>query len=398
MGKQNLVLAIVALVLLSSCSGIKVIPLHEANQHFIENDVIVYALPKNIIRVEADANKHHHHTGPFAPYANELLGMPDVPLRDSTWYSLENITIHIFAEPDSEQFYLIDAGKKNKLPSIRLNDQGILQSYNAKATELKQDVPKSKSILLNQPNHQTDFIPLTQGQYLKNDTVYRLIETDSTTLRVPVVNKEYVTKTNRDKAQDLAKIMLEMREEKFAMLIGDLEEFPEGETFRTIMKEFDKLEDSYLPLFTGETSRTKLAVQKDITPLTIDQQNIQLYPIFAFSQEDGFLPIEEAEFEEIVYLQITPTTEVKKLESFYHQLDSTLATDKGLVYRIPEMVNVEIIQNKKVILHGRTPLAQHGTLARVPVEALNDKRIFIEFDTYWGNIIQINRSNWHRRP
>ncbi len=388
--------ALCAIVLLSSCSSIQVIPLKEVDNHLIENDVLIYTLPKNVIRVDAEIIENNFKKGPFAEYADQYLGISNVALKDSFHYTLDKISISIYSEPDSDEIYLINAGKKKRLPSILLTSQGIIQSINASPTSEYYELAKNKSAQFNQSELDDYFVPLTKGQYLKNDTVFKTIQTDSSTIRIPVVNKSYVAKTNKDKAHDLAKILLDMREEKFSMLIGDLEEFPEGETFQTIMKEFEKLEKDYLPLFTGTTSIKKHTIQKDITPLHPDKQENQLYPVFAFNQKDGFIDLKGANEQDIVYLEISPATKVAELNKLYQQLDTSSSKKHGVYYRVPEMVILTIKTLDKELMHGRTPLAQHGNIARQPLQTINNKRLYMEFDTDWGNIIQVNRHLYHR--
>ena len=66
---------------------------------------IIYSLPRTGIRVYVKAMKEDFVPGPYAGYAEQLLGLKDVKIRPETKWTVTEIRIDAFAEPDPEQVY-----------------------------------------------------------------------------------------------------------------------------------------------------------------------------------------------------------------------------------------------------------------------------------------------------
>jgi hypothetical protein len=66
---------------------------------------VVYSLPRTGIRVYVKALKETFQPGPYAAYAEQLLGIKNVKNRPAANWVIEDVKIDVFSEPDPEQVF-----------------------------------------------------------------------------------------------------------------------------------------------------------------------------------------------------------------------------------------------------------------------------------------------------
>ena len=89
---------------------------------------IAYSLPRTGIRIYVKAAKESFVPGPYASYADQLLGINDAKTRAVTKWVIEDIKITTFSEPDPEQVYKA-MGDASFL--ISLTPEGCLAGINS---------------------------------------------------------------------------------------------------------------------------------------------------------------------------------------------------------------------------------------------------------------------------
>ena len=372
---------------LSACSSVSVVNIKDAGDVEIKDNGVIYALPRTVIRVEVEATKVEIKAGEFAEYAGKYLGLTDVYLKDSSRWYISNINITEFSEPDADNYYYVESSKSHCPILINLTEQGIISTINTNSP-YEEDTPPAYFIGNNTFHSDTKTSIVMDGQMEKTDTSYRTIRTDSTSRRVPVYRKRLVNKSLEDKAKEIAKNILELREEKMSLMIGDVEEFPDGIATTKIIDEFNKIEKEYLPLFTGtQTSKTFKTVF-EITP--DNNSNYNNIVLFNFSPDNGISKTSDAEMNKvsIVFNNIQNT---QFLDSFNVHKDTLVTKDKGLFYRIPEKVNVNIVYNNDVIASKTITIAQFGKLNILPSKYIQNRHVAIEFYPETGALKSIFR-------
>ena len=75
----------------------------EALPTYVEG--ITYSLPRTGIRIYVKAVKEEFQPGPYAAYAEQLLGIQDVRTKPSVKWSIEDVKMETFSEPDPEEVH-----------------------------------------------------------------------------------------------------------------------------------------------------------------------------------------------------------------------------------------------------------------------------------------------------
>ena len=90
---------------------------------------IVYSMPKSVLVFEVEMEKQIQEPGPFYLYAKRFLGTSDVITEHTENYRMLNVHMKVKTVADATRQYVIPLNMKD-LPSIQINDNGILCSIN----------------------------------------------------------------------------------------------------------------------------------------------------------------------------------------------------------------------------------------------------------------------------
>ncbi len=313
---------------------------------------ITYALPRTGLYIQVEVVKETFEPGPYAQYASQLLGINGVRNKPSVKWSISDVGIDTFTEPDPEQVY---KAMNDAAFLVNLSPLGCLagiNSNNASADKLQQ----------------TTFTYINEG--VNNDVfdfsqfnhTPAYMQGDSTNNYRPVkVNDE-------EKAVEAAKRILESRNTRFHMAAGLMDEFhPDGEAYEVSIEELEKIEKNYLSLFTGRTTYSKHKVGFNFVPTSSSEKG---EVVFRFSEESGALPASDVSGKPVM-LRVEPE---KALVSKYSGLASSENPDagaSGIYYRMPAMVGINLIYELNTIAATRMLLPQFGKVATVPEELLS---------------------------
>ncbi|MFW5831010.1 MAG: DUF4831 family protein, partial [Prolixibacteraceae bacterium] len=91
---------------------------------------ISYALPRTGVRVFVTAVKEKFEPGPYAAYADQLLGITDAKNSPSVKWIIEDVNLETFAEPDPTQVY---KAMGDVAFQVSLTPAGILTGINTGA-------------------------------------------------------------------------------------------------------------------------------------------------------------------------------------------------------------------------------------------------------------------------
>jgi hypothetical protein len=97
---------------------------------------ITYALPRTGLRLKVKAVKETFEPGPYASFAEQLLGITDAKNRASVNWVIDEVNLETFAEPDPNQVY---KAMGDAAFLVNLTADGILAGINSgvSANELK---------------------------------------------------------------------------------------------------------------------------------------------------------------------------------------------------------------------------------------------------------------------
>ena len=383
---SKLFIKVFILTLLSlsfACTSINVVNVKDAAEVEIKDNGVIYALPKTVIRVEVEATKTETIAGEFSQYADKYLGLSGVMQNSISW-EISNISISEHSIPDANHYYYVESSNSKRPTLINLTDNGILSSINkdSKHNKIKPFFSHTKDI---SPYSGLSKGIVIDGQKEKIDTTYRTIRTDSTVRRIPVYKKHLVDKSAEDKAKDIAKYILTLRDEKMNLMIGDVEEFPDGIATSKIIDEFNKMEQEYLSLFIGSQSSS---TEKMIFEITPDKNNKLDNTLFYFSPKTGLSDKPIADVGK-VSINFEDEMNTQFLDSFLNHKDTLVTKDKGLFYRVPENVKLNIMYENTILASKNIVIPQFGKINILPSKYLCKRRIAIEFNHETGGLKSI---------
>ncbi len=212
---------------------------------------VVYSLPRTGITVYVKTLKTSYQPGPYAAYAEQLLGIKNAKKQASSKCDITEVRIESFAEPDPEQVYKALGDPGNLLA---LTAEGTLRGFNSDISdELPKAVKTNKIIAAPQSDDGFSF------ENLNDSPLY--IPGDSTNGFRPVRMGE------DQKIADAAKRIMESRRARYEMVAGLLDEFPpDGAAYKVSLEELKNIENDYLSLFVGRTVQTEDAFSFDFIP------------------------------------------------------------------------------------------------------------------------------------
>lgn len=326
---------------------------------------IAYTLPRTGIKVHVEAIREKFEPGPYAAYAEHLLGIKAARNTASVKWSVSAVKIETFSEPDPQQVY---KAMGNIASMISLAPNGCLTGINTQvATTFPQQVHSNKTFQKPDINDSFSF------DYF-SDTPF-VIPGDST-------NNFRPTKVSvEQKATEAAQRVLNCRMNQYDLAALRIDgEYPDGKAYEVSLEELKRTEDNYIKLFVGRTTYKTETYSFDYVPAANEKNAV----IFRISDANGIVPASDlsgkpvmAEFEQAAGLLSKYEAEAKS--------DNPDAGYDGVYYRMPGVANIKIIYELNNLASARATIAQFGAIAPVPENLLGGD-YSIEFHPETGAI------------
>jgi len=315
---------------------------------------ITYALPRTGIRVLVEARKTTLIPGPFAMFAEPLLGIKDVILQPQTVWEMKKISLEIFTEPDPNQVF-----KTNTLiiPLIQLTSNGCLAGFNSPNLGNQDKKPIFNSLVTNGNTPSTSF----------ENSVW--LSTSSG--RTPI----------EQRAAEASAQVLKSKATRFDIVAGLLDErHPDGKAYEESLDELRKTEKELLELYTGRQKSQDYTFNYVYIPVA---KSVKGEVIFRFDENLGFLAKNDFSGKPVMI-----DVEAEELPSG----SSAAATpaNPGLFYRQPGVGNVKLTKELTVIATARLAIAQFGNVLALSAELLNGS-YSIEFHPETGALKSISK-------
>jgi hypothetical protein len=331
---------------------------------------VIYSLPRTGIRVKVKAVKESFIPGPYAAYADQLLGIKNVKTRPAVNWIIEDVDIDVFSEPDPDQvFKAMGAGAG----LVSLSADGCIAGINTSSANIKKAEVVTNNV--GQKNKSGDN---SLFQYFTDSPLY--IAGDSTN------NFRPVKLPDEQKISKAAQRILESRRLQFEIAAGLVDEFhPDGEAYKVSLEELKKIENDYLSLFAGKSTYDKESFGFDYVPKSGGKSEA----IFRISEENGIVPATDLSGKPVMVEFETDKDLAQKVSGMVKS-DNPNAGHYGVYYRIPGKATVKLINNMNVISTARVTVAQFGAVAPVPEELLFGE-YSIEYNTETGSIQSVSK-------
>mgnify|MGYP001141553688 CR=1 FL=1 len=327
------------------------------------SDAVIYALPRTTIRVTVHAEKVVERKGPFSQFGDQFLGLKGGIERDRIFWRLTAFDITSYEELDPDHFYVIEPADQAYSNYLQLTRSGLVLAMDP---QMYRNIPHTMDL----PGRDIRYSFFTDQSVKRNveqysDTTYRLVQTDTSFIRVPYVDLRERYKTDEEKAEEAANFIIKIRKRRFKLMAGQYEgRFPEGEALEYAVRELTRLENEYHALFLGKTLVEGYSRTLDwIPPAHSEDRDMVL---FKFSEELGILPPDAVDGSPMVLKSESLGTldGLKSAENINQGVPNP-----DLIYRVPNPCRVTLSDGEDILAEKRLLIYQAGRLVRLPGQA-----------------------------
>jgi len=309
----------------------------------------VYSLPRTGIRVHVKATEEKFFHGPYFSYAKALLGIDNASSEDKVKWTIDDIKIKTFSEPDPGQIHLA-TGNFGVL--ISMTPSGIISGINSHSEIDVKNLPVT-SFYGKQNTPEIPFTDLSLKSFMVKD--------DSTHHSGTIIVKPL-----QEKVKEAAQTITKFRKRRFKLFIGEEgKKLPDGDAYRVMSDQLEKLEKDYVALFIGKSFCKTFEYTFEYIP---GNKSVSGDVIFRFSDSGGVLPSTDMSGKPV-------SIDVKKdIDLYSAQSNGTSNLPGGsntIYYRLPGKAEVNLSLGIRLLATSSVEMAQFGTIAPVPEGLLN---------------------------
>jgi hypothetical protein len=279
-----------------------------------------------------------------------MLGIDNAPTENRDEWTIDDLKIELFSEPDPDQVHKALGPVASMLS---LTPSGILAGINS-GNPTEEPAPVTQTFLANASDNQVNFTDLSIWSFYT--------PADST-------NKyKMVSKNPEQKAAEAAETILNLRNSRFSLLTNaDDEPLPDGKSFEVMTRELGKMEENYLALFIGKSTKKTFDFSFNFIP---GNKTVKGEVVFRFSDERGVLPKTDLSGRPIV-IEMVKADDLASKQANLSNSENPDAGKSGVFYRIPGLADIRILDGSTVLAGTRTIVAQFGPVAPMPENFLD---------------------------
>ncbi len=313
----------------------------------------IYALPKTGLKIEIGYQIVSFIPGPYADYAQRMLGIDGVKKDRTQTYFLKSAMVETTTEPDGHTFFSVGTLEGQ-------HDRNLLQRMESRGLILGGDYLTEIDIAAIQSSTRENGIffkdvTMQSNIEVQERTIFKTLITDTSFVRVPVTTQQMERKTIEKKAEEAAKLILEIRSDRYFLSAGLVDPLPASFDIKTAIESLDRLEEEYLSLFIGKSYTEDLKREYYIVPE--GHLSEERFTLDQFSTTKGMADEEG----EIIELIIRPDGNSRSFRNLLPQVPEPDSFNR-LYYRIPEVCTVEVVHADKHLLQKRISIFQSGAL------------------------------------
>lgn len=308
---------------------------------------VVYALPRTGIRIEVEAEQRILVHGPYFAFAQKYLGINNAAKADEENWNITNIHLDTYGEPDPSAVY---KAMGNTGTLLSLTEDGIMVGINS-------TVRSEENKLI------TNLLPFKSDDLNKEWTelsMHSFLSEKDSTKKAGSSFKSF-----EEKAAEAAADILKYRKRKASILAAKDDKFlPDGEAYKVMVAELDRVINHYVSLFAGKTIISKHQFSFEVMP---DGKGGKALVAFRFSPTAGVLPASNVSGKPIM-LELEPVGELKQ------KIEATVTpetTTKGIYYRIPALTQARLLNGSDILAQTKLSIAQFGVVNALSEGLLN---------------------------
>lgn len=327
---------------------------------------LVYALPLTVLDIVIEAEHIIEKPGPYARFAESLLGLRDVIRNENEYWSVRSVTIRSHEEPDPSEFYVIEASTLFQTNVLELKKAGLILDLNPDSFNAEYQ----QNQVGNQDPDRLRISDLGADEYFSssNDTVYKLVSVDTAFIKIPYLVEKKQKLTIEQLAEKAAVRLMELRDGKHLILTGETNVFPQD---AASIIEMNRLEKDYTELFTGKTWRETRTFSYQVIPKKNLPDNKMI--ICNFSETKGPLAAGDNNGTPLA-IELIPEAKTKGLTQVTRvPPESNAPRIDRLYYRVPDVVDLKISYGNEAFRASRRLIYQFGEVIQLPSNYLLGK-------------------------
>lgn len=321
---------------------------------------IVYTLPRTVFTVFVEAERVIEIPGPYARYADDLLGLRSVITDESEHWSVTGISVSSHEEADPSEYYLIEATGLLKTNVFSLKKEGLILDLNPESNYIAPYPSDSRETNINRFRT----VDLGSDEYYRTqtDTAFRRVQIDSSFIRIPYIVEKKRKLSEDQLAERAARRLTELREGKVLILTGEANVFPQNEA---AINELNRLEKEYTELFTGKTIIETRRFTYQFIPG--GESIIKPFPLLKFSEVTGPGDASSSGGGQVITLELLPENKTKDLTVITRSSGNPAAPGNDKIfYRIPDIASLNIKMGKETLYSSRKMVYQLGEIIQLP--------------------------------
>jgi len=331
-----------------------------------ESEGVFYSLPQTVVRVDVNVNKIQKVKGPYAEFAEQMLGLSNVTRINSMEYELSDVKLSTISEPDPNELYFIKIPEKQKDREpimLFLSGEGILTG--AQIADLTENVTIKNAKKLNDKGAEIPEMAIP-GTVERMDTVIKRISLDTTIIEQKFFKKTTSAKSNEQKAREAADFILKLDENMFNLITGYQEVNYDKGTMEFMYNRMKSMKSDYLELFKGLTQITQETVTFYFIP---GNENLST-SLCRFSISKGIMPANSSTGD-LVLIKANPVNSAS-IKSGTDKIASFNRNKHGIYYRIPSRADVAVQIGGLKLIESRFVINQLGVVTFLPAGNLKN--------------------------
>ena len=317
---------------------------------------VYYSLPQTMLKLDFIIEEVKLEKGPLSDYATNYFEMEDIVEYETTEYKLLGLNMSTVSGPDPNAlFFVTMSGTRGSKTQFDVLSNGIIRSVgigNAADAVVEMPLPnkEQQSSVQEEDEVGDGFMPLILAG-----------------------------KTNSQMAKDVADKIVEIRKAKFYLISGDVEMASNPETFNTMYKKLDAMEQEYISLLLGKRVGKKVVK----TVYVIPNKEVPTQTVAKFSETEG-LTVGTGGSGNMITVQTLSLNTTAAINAPSQSAIESMSYENKVFYRVPETAQVKVTCGNATLLEDRVTVNQLGAMLMAPLT--NTKLVF---DTETGQIVNI---------
>lgn len=314
------------------------------------SSAMVYALPQTRLHVQLNVKHTVYKKGPYAEFASRMLGIQQLPANDSNTWEVVSARTWTSTETDNSELrsLMFKTTGDNLRNLLQITSAGIIAD--PQAGQVLSQTARNSDIA-----EEISFMNFTNKELTAErvDTFYKMIMNDTAFIRQPVVQRTLTSKSKESLARDVADQIFNIRENRLQLLIGNVDNYPDGNALQVALQALAEEENLLLSMFVGARYEETVPFNFSLVPSEPGSTDICW-----FSPENGIVRTSGKGTKAIAC----------EVSTSFNGASDRPGNDTGrLIYRMPVQCDVTVTADTRTLEQSSHSFYQFGPYGSFPL-------------------------------